>query len=84
MYVANTGGESISIVDLNKMQTTGYRQSAMIVKWSGLVPGPIGINQINITVPGDHMKGDAVPVVVRIGGVSSSTTGTAVPLVAIQ
>ncbi len=60
------------------------KQSEIIVNWSGLVPGYIGLNQINLTVPGDHVKGDAVPVTIKIGGVSSQTTGPAVPKVAVQ
>ena len=62
----------------------GYSQSAIIVKFSGLVPGLIGVYQINLTVPGAHMKGDAVPVSIKIGGVSSPTTGVVVPTIAVQ
>ena len=60
------------------------KQAEIIVNWSGLVPGYIGLNQINLTVPGDHVKGDAIPVTIKIGGVSSQTTGPAVPKVAVQ
>ena len=35
-----------------------YKQAEMIVAWSGLVPGLVGVYQINITVPGDHVQGD--------------------------
>jgi uncharacterized protein (TIGR03437 family) len=61
-----------------------YSQSGIIVNWSGLVPGMIGVYQVNVTVPGTHMKGDALPVTLKIGGVSSPTTGSSAPLVALQ
>jgi uncharacterized protein (TIGR03437 family) len=51
------------------------KQAAVIVDWSGLLPGSIGVYQINARVPGFHLKGDALPVTLRIGGVSSPTTG---------
>ncbi len=60
------------------------KQSEIIVEWSGLAPGYIGLNQINLRVPGDHVKGDALPVTIRVGGVNSPTTGPAVPKVAAQ
>jgi uncharacterized protein (TIGR03437 family) len=62
----------------------GYSQAPVIVNWSGLVPGLVGVNQINVTVPGVHMKGDTLPVTIKIGGVSSTTTGPAAPTVAVQ
>ena len=62
----------------------GYKQAEMIVEWSGLVPGLVGVNRINIYVPGEHMKGDALPVTLRIGGVNSPTAGVAVPTVAVE
>ncbi len=62
----------------------GYSQSAIIVEFSGLVPGLVGIYQINLRVPGTHMKGDALPVSIKIGGVSSPLTGPVIPTVAVQ
>jgi uncharacterized protein (TIGR03437 family) len=61
-----------------------YRQAEIIVEWSGLVPGLIGIYQVNLRVPGDRMRGDALPVTLRIGGVDSQETGPLVPTVAVQ
>jgi uncharacterized protein (TIGR03437 family) len=60
-----------------------YKQSAVIVDWSGLVPGSIGIYQLNLRVPGFHMSSDGapLPVTVRIGGVDSPTTGSMAPTV---
>jgi uncharacterized protein (TIGR03437 family) len=60
-----------------------YSQSGIIVSWSGLVPGMIGVYQVNMTVPGTHMKGDALPVTLKIGGVSSPAAGS-VPTVALH
>jgi uncharacterized protein (TIGR03437 family) len=61
-----------------------FNGSEMVVEWSGLVPGYIGLYQINLYVPGNRMRGDALPVTVRIGGVSSPLTGPVVPYVAVE
>ncbi len=55
-------------------------QSQLIVTWSGLVPGMIGLNQINLTVPGNHIKGNSLPVTLKIDGVTSPNTGPAPPV----
>ena len=55
-----------------------------IVDWSGLAPGLIGVYQINCRIPGTHLKGDALPVTLRIGGVSSPVTGPNVPTVYVE
>lgn len=57
-----------------------YSQAAIIVNWSGLVPGLIGVNQLNLTVPGNHIKGDALPVTIKIDGVTSSGAGPTPPV----
>jgi uncharacterized protein (TIGR03437 family) len=59
-------------------------QSAVIVDWSGLLPGSIGVYQINCRIPGNHLNGNALPITVKIGGVSSPTSGANVPLVWVQ
>jgi len=61
-----------------------YKQAEVIVDWSGLTPGFVGLYQINLRVPGEHMKGSALPVTLRIGGVDSPTTGPVVPVVAVE
>ena len=61
-----------------------YSQAPMIVNWSGLTPGQIGTYQIDITVPGNHLRGDQLPVTISVGGVNSPTTGANVPYVAVQ
>jgi uncharacterized protein (TIGR03437 family) len=55
-----------------------------IVDWSGLAPGLIGVYQINCRIPGTHLKGAALPVTLRVGGVSSPVTGPDVPTVYVQ
>jgi uncharacterized protein (TIGR03437 family) len=44
----------------------------------------VGVYQLNLRVPGFHEKGDALPVMVRIGGVDSPTTGVVVPTIAVE
>jgi uncharacterized protein (TIGR03437 family) len=61
-----------------------YRQAEVIVDWAGLTPGFIGLYQINLRVPGDHMRGERLPVLLRIGGAESQKTGPVVPVVAVQ
>jgi uncharacterized protein (TIGR03437 family) len=61
-----------------------YKQSEMIVEWSGLVPGQIGVYQINVRVPGFHSTGSALPVTIRVGGVLSPSSGSAVPKIAVD
>lgn len=61
-----------------------YKQSEMIVDWAGLAPGLIGVYQIDITVPGFHSSGDALPITVEVNGVDSSVTGPAVPYAAVN
>lgn len=61
-----------------------FSQAEMIVESSTLVPGMVGVYQIQIYVPGDRMRGDALPVTLRIGGVNSPLTGPAVPTVAVE
>lgn len=62
----------------------GYREAEMIVEWSGLAPGLIGIYQIDIRVPGTRIRGPALPVQIRIGGVNSPSAGPAIPYVAVE
>jgi uncharacterized protein (TIGR03437 family) len=62
----------------------GDTRSPVIVEWSGLTPGLIGVYQINVYVPGTHISGRAVPVTVKVSGVSSSVTGPVPPTVAVN
>ena len=61
-----------------------YKQAAVIVDWSGLAPGFVGLYQLNLRIPGFHMKGDALPITVRVGSVNSPTTGPVVPYVSVN
>jgi uncharacterized protein (TIGR03437 family) len=48
------------------------------VSLSALVPGAVGLYQVNVLVPAGVPAGDAVPVILRIGGVSSNAVTIAV------
>jgi uncharacterized protein (TIGR03437 family) len=61
-----------------------YKQAAIIVDWSGLAPGLIGVYQLNLRIPGFHINGEALPVTLRIGGVNSPSSGPVVPTVAVN
>ena len=43
------------------------------VWFSGLTPGTVGLYQVDASVPQGVQPGDAVPVVISIGGVQSNT-----------
>ena len=83
--VASGLKEALSIGTVNAVKLTGatdgyfgnplIKEAQVIVDWSGLAPGYIGVYQINCRIPGAHVKGDALPVTMKVGGVSSSTTG---------
>jgi uncharacterized protein (TIGR03437 family) len=60
------------------------KEAGIIVDWSGLLPGSIGVYQLQLRIPGAHIKGDALPITVKIGGVSSPTTGVNVPRVWVE
>ena len=45
---------------------------------SGLAPGFVGLNQVNVQVPDGVTPGDAVPLVLTIGGVTSNTVTVAI------
>jgi uncharacterized protein (TIGR03437 family) len=49
-----------------------------VVTFSGLAPGGVGLYQVNVQVPDGTPAGDAVPVIVTIGGASSNTVTLAV------
>ena len=59
-----------------------WAQSPVVVEWSGLTPGLVGVYQIDVYVPGTHVEGDEVPVTIKVGGVMSPTTGTPLPTIA--
>jgi beta-glucosidase len=48
------------------------------VQFSGLVPGEVGVYVVNVQVPAAAPSGDAVPLVISIGGATSNTVTMAV------
>jgi uncharacterized protein (TIGR03437 family) len=60
------------------------KEAAIIVDWSGLLPGSIGVYQINCRIPGAHLKGQPLPIALKIGGVGSPTAGNNVPFVWVE
>jgi len=75
--------DRISTVTMPVEVTVGGRP--YVVTWAGLMPGNLGIYQINLYVPGDHSRGDNLPVVVTVGGISSdSAPGSVTPLAAVR
>ena len=48
------------------------------VQFSGLAPGFVGLNQVNVQVPNGVTPGNAVPVVLSIGGATSNVATIAV------
>jgi uncharacterized protein (TIGR03437 family) len=52
--------------------------SPATVQFSGLVPGAVGLYQVNALVPSGTTRGSSVPVVISIGGVPSNTATIAV------
>ena len=77
---AVTGGAASS----RPLQTTVLQPSVTIggqtagVTFSGLAPGAAGLYQVNVTIPTGVPTGDAVPVVLTIGGAASNTVTIAV------
>lgn len=61
-----------------------YREAEIIVEWSGLAPGFVGVYQINLYVPGAHLRGDRLPVTLRVGTVNSSLDGPLLPVIAVD
>jgi uncharacterized protein (TIGR03437 family) len=49
-----------------------------IVNFSGLAPGYVGLYQVNVQIPDTAPSGDAVPVILGIGGVTANTVTIAV------
>jgi len=49
-----------------------------VVAFSGLVPGTVGLYQVNVQVPAGSPTGSAVPVVISMGGATSNSVTMAV------
>jgi uncharacterized protein (TIGR03437 family) len=61
-----------------------FNGAEIIVDWSGLVPGYVGLYQLNLRVPGKHLRGESLPVTLKIGNFSSASEGPVVPTVAVD
>jgi uncharacterized protein (TIGR03437 family) len=61
-----------------------YSQADVAVEYSKLLPGFIGIYEIQVYVPWDRIRGKELPVTLRIGGISSPSTGPALPTIAVE
>ena len=69
-------GSGISVTLTTPTVTIGGLPA--LVTFSGLVPGFIGVHQIHVQVPHNAPEGDAIPVALSIGGMSSNTVTMAV------
>jgi len=75
-----TGSAALSSL-LSKTMTTPtvtIGGASADVQFSGLAPGFVGLYQVNAAVPAAAAKGNAVPVLLSIGGVISNTATIAV------
>jgi uncharacterized protein (TIGR03437 family) len=59
-------------------------QAEVVVEDSRMVEGRLGLYEIKVYVPGNRLRGSNLPVTIRIGGASSSTTQGLVPTVAVE
>jgi uncharacterized protein (TIGR03437 family) len=48
------------------------------VQFAGLAPGFVGLGQVNILIPPDAPKGDAVPLILKINDQTSKPTPVAI------
>ena len=61
-----------------------YKEAEVIVDSSTFAPGLIGVYQINFRIPGAHLRGDSLPIMIRIGSVDSPLKGPVVPTIAVD
>lgn len=61
-----------------------WSQSAVVVEWAGLVPGFVGLYQINVYVPGDRIRGNDLDVTIRVGGVENTQIEAVKPTVSVN
>jgi uncharacterized protein (TIGR03437 family) len=70
------GSSPLSLTTTTPFVNIGGAPAA--VSFSGLAPGFVGLYQVNAQVPAGVPTGDAVPVVVTIGGIISNSVTIAV------
>ena len=61
-----------------------YKEAEIIVDSSTFAPGLVGVYQINFRIPGAHLKGDSLPIMIRSGAVDSPIKGPVVPTIAVD
>ena len=61
-----------------------YKEAEIIVDSSTFAPGLVGVYQINFRIPGAHLRGDSLPVMIRVGTVDSPIKGPIVPTIAVD
>jgi uncharacterized protein (TIGR03437 family) len=66
----------LSTTSVTPVVTIGGVNARVI--FSGLAPGFVGLNQVNVEVPDGVAPGDAVPLVLTIGGVVSNAVTIAI------
>ena len=71
---AGVAGASDPLSETMNPVSVAIGEVPYLVTWAGLAPDTVGIYQINVYVPGGHVEGDDLPVVVTVGGTSSATT----------
>ena len=61
-----------------------WSQAGIIVDSSQLEPGMIGLYRIDLRVPGNHIKGDALRITLKIGTVQTPATAPVIATVAVE
>jgi uncharacterized protein (TIGR03437 family) len=61
-----------------------YSTAEMIVESSTLIPSMLGVYELRLYVPWHRMRGESLPVTIRIGNVTSPVNGPIVPVVAVD
>jgi uncharacterized protein (TIGR03437 family) len=73
---ASPGGNTLATTTAQPVVMIGGKPAP--VSFSGLAPGFVGLYQVNAQVPGSSDTGDAVPLVLTIGGAVSNSATIAV------
>ena len=74
--VANGAASSDTLRTANTFPAVTVGGQPVNVVWAGLTPQFPGVNQINITLPSGTPTGNAVPIQISVGGVTTSNTIT--------
>ena len=71
-------GNALSVPSITRTPVVNIGGVPANVTFSGLAPGAVGLFQINAQVPDGAASGDAVPVTVSLGGVTSNVVTVAI------